>query len=194
MYSPGFAGAFYFTTIIITGCYKSMKKMVMFFSTLFGGMAAAQTPLQTVDNVDLNRYAGKWYEIASFPASFQRNCTCTTAEYTVTDKGYVEVLNKCNKKSPQGRLAKAHGKAYVVDTTTNARLKVTFFKPFYGDYNIIDLAPDYSYAVVGTVNRNYMWVLSRKPVIDDAVYNGILSRATAKGFDTNRLVKTLQVQ
>lgn len=165
----------------------------MFFSTLFGGIAAAQPTLQTVPYVDLNRYAGKWYEIASFPNSFQRNCTCTTAEYTTTNKGYVEVFNKCNKKSPTGRLAKAKGKAYVVDTATNASLKVTFFKPFYGDYNIIALAPDYSYAIVGTKDRNYLWILSRTPVMDATMYDNLVAIARNKDYDVTKLKRTVQL-
>lgn len=156
------------------------------------GSSHAQ-PLQTVEKVDLARYAGKWFEIASFPASFQKNCTCTTAEYTVMPKGYVKVVNKCNKKTPEGRLAVAKGKAYVVDTNTNAKLKVSFFWPFYGDYNIIDLAPDYSYAVVGTTSREYLWILSRTPVMDANLYDQLAERAKAKGFDITRLNKTMQL-
>lgn len=153
----------------------------------------AQPPLQTVYEVDLSRYAGKWYEIASFPASFQRNCTCTTAEYTQNPKGYVEVVNKCNKKTPDGRLAVAKGKAYVVDTTTNATLKVTFLKPFYGDYNIIGLAPDYSYAVVGTKDRKYLWILSRTPVMDINLYNELVYMAKNKDYDVSKLQRTVQL-
>lgn len=104
--------------------------------------------LQTVAEVDLRRYAGKWYEIASFPQRFQKGCHCTTAEYTLSDKGYVIVENRCNKDSINGKESYIKGKAFVVKNTGNAKLKVQFFWPFKGDYWIIALADDYSYAVV----------------------------------------------
>jgi len=175
------------------GCSTYMKNIAAITLTLITFAAKAQTqPLQTVDKVELDRYAGKWFEIASFPASFQKNCTCTTAEYTVMPKGYVKVVNKCNKKSPEGRLAVAKGKAYVVDTNSNAKLKVSFFWPFYGDYNIIELAPDYSYAVVGTVSRQYLWILSRSPVMAANMYTELTERAKAQGFDITKLQRTIQ--
>lgn len=175
------------------GCSTSMKYIAAIALAILTFAAQAQTqPLKTVDKVELDRYVGKWYEIASFPNRFQRNCTCTTAEYSQTTEGYVKVVNKCNKKKPEGRQAVANGKAYVVDKNTNAKLSVTFFKPFYGDYNIIELAPDYSYAVIGTEDRKYLWILSRAPVMDANMYAELLQRAQAQGFDTSKLKKTLQ--
>lgn len=149
-------------------------------------------PLPTVPAVDLDRYAGKWYEIASFPQSFQKGCTCTTAEYKPTDEGYIEVLNSCRLDSINGKLKTAKGKAFVDPGTGNAKLKVQFFWPFRGKYWIIDLADDYSYAVVGHPDRDYLWILCRSPHMDSAVYNGIISRITANGFDIGKLNKTIQ--
>lgn len=150
-------------------------------------------PLQTVSHVDLNKYAGKWYEIASFPQRFQKGCHCTTAQYTATDKGYVIVENRCNKGSINGKKAYIKGKAFVNEASGNAKLKVQFFWPFRAKYWIIDLADDYSYAVVSHPNRKYLWILSRISKMDDLIYKEILVRLRQKGFDLSKLQITPQV-
>jgi apolipoprotein D and lipocalin family protein len=149
-------------------------------------------PLETVKQVDLTRYAGKWYEIAAFPQRFQRGCTCTTAEYEMTDKGWVRVINTCRKGGPEGKLSVARGKAFIVPGSGNAKLRIQFFWPFRGDYWIIDLAEDYSYAVVGNQSRDYLWILSRSPAMDQALYQEIVERCRRKGFDPSRLKVTDQ--
>jgi apolipoprotein D and lipocalin family protein len=154
--------------------------------------AAQDKPLSTVPSVDLQRYMGVWYDIASFPQRFQKGCHCTTAEYVMTDKGYVKVVNTCRRDSPEGKVTVANGKAFVVEGTGNAKLRVQFFWPFRGDYWIIDLAEDYSYAVVGEPGRDYLWILSRTPKMDDDLYAAIVGRCAEKGFDVNRLVRTDQ--
>lgn len=146
----------------------------------------------TVPQVDIERYSGKWYEIASYPQRFQRGCTCTTAEYTATDKGYIIVVNRCRKNGPQGKVSSIRGKAFPVKGSGNAKLKVQFFWPFKGDYWIIDLAPDYSYAVVGTQNRKYLWILSRTPSLDQSTLDKILMGIKEKNFDVTRLAYTTQ--
>lgn len=148
--------------------------------------------LNTVPQVDLQRYSGKWYEIASFPQRFQKGCSCTTAEYTPTEKGYVIVFNQCRKDTSTGKTVGIKGKAFPVKGSNNAKLKVQFFWPFRGDYWIIDLANDYSSAVVGTENRNYLWILSRQPSLEPPTLEKILAGIRMKGFDTNRLVYTKQ--
>lgn len=145
--------------------------------------------LETVPKVDVQRYMGKWYEIASFPQSFQKGCSCTVAEYELMDNGKVSVTNSCDAK---GKRKVAKGKAWVTEKSTNAKLKVSFFWPFSGKYWIIDLADDYSYAVVGHPNRDYLWILSRTPQMDAQTYRQITERAKAKGFDITRLQKTRQ--
>jgi apolipoprotein D and lipocalin family protein len=152
----------------------------------------AQT-LQTVSKVDLQKYAGKWYEIASYPQYFQKNCHCTTAEYTLSDKGYVIVENRCNKDSVNGKQSYIKGKAFVEEGSENAKLKVQFFWPFKAKYWIIDLANDYSYAVVSHPNRKYLWILSRTSKIDDKVYQQIIARLQSKGFDLSKLQITEQL-
>jgi apolipoprotein D and lipocalin family protein len=147
--------------------------------------------LQTVPFVDLNKYSGKWYEIASFPQRFQKGCTCTTAEYTLSDKGDVIVENKCRKDSTTGKTTSIKGKAFVQKHSGNAKLKVQFFWPFRGDYWIIDLAPDYRYAVVSAPNKNYLWILCRKSHMPEEDYNSIIKTLQEKGFNTNKLLKTI---
>lgn len=150
-------------------------------------------PLETVSEVDLKRYVGKWYEIASFPQRFQKGCHCTTAEYTLTDKDYVVVENRCRKDSLAGKESYIKGKAFVEKNSGNAKLKVQFFWPFRGKYWIIDLADDYSYAVVGHPNREYLWILSRTPQMRDDVYEQILQRLKDKHFDLTKLKRTPQI-
>jgi apolipoprotein D and lipocalin family protein len=150
-------------------------------------------PLTTVPFVDLARYAGKWYEIASFPQQFQKGCYGTTAEYTPTDKGYIIVENRCNKDGFEGRRNYIRGKAYVEKNSGNAKLRVQFFWPFRGKYWIIDLAEDYSYAVVSHPNRRYLWILSRTPVLEDTIYRQIIARLREKGLDVTQLNMTPQL-
>lgn len=150
-------------------------------------------PLTTVPYVDLEKYAGKWYEIASFPQRFQKGCHCTTAEYSLSEKGFVVVKNRCNKGSDNGKVSQIRGKAFVERNSGNAKLKVQFFWPFRGKYWIIDLAVDYSYAVVGHPKRNYLWILSRTPNMNEEIYQQILARVRGKGFDIARLQRTEQV-
>ena len=149
--------------------------------------------LQTVPYVDLNKYMGKWYEIASFPNRFQNGCTCTTAEYTLTDNGYVTVENRCIRDSINGKHSYIKGKVFVVKNSGNAKLKVQFFWPIRGKYWIIDLAEDYSYAVVGHPNRKYLWILSRTPEMEKVIYDSLINRLKDKGFDLNKLKITQQI-
>jgi apolipoprotein D and lipocalin family protein len=149
-------------------------------------------PLETVPKVDLGRYVGTWYEIASYPQRYQEGCTGTTATYTLREDGDIDVLNRCRKGSLDGKEDTAEGKARVVDSRTNAKLEVSFFGPFWGDYWIIDLGEDYEYAVVGHPSRDYLWILSRTSTMDETTYEGILSRAKAKGYTLGPLQRTGQ--
>lgn len=168
------------------------KNLLASFLALAMATLSSAQPLRTVSNVDLDRYTGTWYEIASFPQRFQKGCHCTTATYTRSDKGYITVENRCNRDSADGKLSYIKGKAFVEDGSGNAKLKVQFFWPFKAKYWIIDLADDYSYAVVGHPDRKYLWILSRTQRMDNDVYNGILTRLKANGYDTGKLELTEQ--
>ncbi len=145
--------------------------------------------LETVSKVELDRYLGKWYEIAHLPAGFQNGCNQTTATYSLQENGNISVLNECSKN---GKYKKAKGTAKVVDKQTGAKLKVTFFWPFYGDYWILKLGENYDYAVVGTPNRKYLWILSRTPTIDTKLYSELTEFAKSKGFNIDNLILTSQ--
>jgi apolipoprotein D and lipocalin family protein len=147
---------------------------------------ACSTPqkLETVTYVDLDKYAGVWYEISAFPIRPEKGCCCVTAAYTPTDKGYVKVLNRCVR---DGKETSIEGKAFVKDEKTNAKLAVQFFWPFRGKYWIIELDEDYQYAVVGHPNRDYLWILGRTPKMDAGLYGELVERIKAKGFDASRL-------
>lgn len=170
-----------------------MKKTVflLLFCILVLHSIKAQD-LETVAKVDLAKYAGEWYEIASFPQRFQKGCHGTTATYTLTDKNYIVVENRCRKDSINGKESYIKGKAFVESGTGNSKLKVQFFWPFKGKYWIIDLANDYSFAVVGHPNREYLWILSRAPNMNETTYQEIISRIKEKNFDVSKLRKTTQ--
>ena len=169
-----------------------MKTIILNCLFIMFSTNAMSQPLETVPYVDLERYSGLWYEIASYPQRFQRGCHKTTAEYSISERGHVVVVNRCNKDSIDGRQSSIRGKAFVQKNSGNAKLRVQFFWPFRGDYWIIDLADDYSYAVVSHPNRNYLWILSRTPEMDEKIYSGILGRLKDQGFDLDILQKTIQ--
>lgn len=152
-----------------------------------GGCASPYPPLGVVESVDLQRYGGRWYEIASIPNRFQQDCTATTAFYALREDGRIRVLNECRIGSPAGKVKRAEGVATVVDAESRAKLEVSFFWPFKGDYWIIDLAPDYRYAVVGHPSRDYLWILARTPELGDEELLAILRRAQGKGYDLARV-------
>lgn len=148
--------------------------------------------LPTVAQVDLARYMGTWYEIASYPHRFQKGCVASRADYQLLDDGQVRVVNQCREERLDGPLKSVTGVARVVDPASNAKLEVSFFRPFWGDYWIIDLDPDYRWVVVGHPSRDYLWILSRTPSMDERVYLELLAALPAKGYDPSRLRRTLQ--
>lgn len=148
--------------------------------------------LKTVEHVDVTRYMGTWFEIAKFPQRFERGLVGVTANYTLLPNGKVRVLNKGYRENFNGELSTAEGKAWIVDTATNAKLKVSFFWPFAGNYWILELGKDYEYVVVGDESRKYLWILSRTPQMDEALYEGLVKRVQDKGFDISKLEKNPQ--
>lgn len=156
----------------------------------------SRAPLTTVQSVDLNRYAGTWHEIARLPMWFQRHCVDSKAVYTSRQDGAISVHNQC--VTDTGGLDQADGVATVVDPRTNARLTVVFDNFFArvfgsareGNYWIIELDPDYQVAMVGTPDRRFLWILSRKPVLDNPTYQRYLARAQELGFPVSDLIHT----
>lgn len=146
-------------------------------------------PPRTVPTVDLARYAGEWHEVASFPNFFQRGCSFTKAAYTPMANGKIRVVNTCTRGS---KPVSIEGTARAVPGSNNSKLKVRFFGPFEGDYWILELDPAYRWAVVGTPNRKYLWILARTPELPPGVLADLRARAAAQGFDTGQLRMTTQ--
>jgi apolipoprotein D and lipocalin family protein len=159
----------------------------------FSACQSAGPPLEVVEPFDLDRYLGRWYEIASFPQRFQEGCVATTATYSRREDGRIRVLNACRDESFDGALRRAEGVARVADAAGSpAKLEVSFFWPFHGDYWVIALDPAYRWAVVGHPSREYLWILSRTRSLEPEVYDGILARVRAQGYDLERLNRTPQ--
>ena len=162
--------------LLLAGCHR--------------GSRPAAPPPEVVPGVDLSRYLGKWYEIAKYPNRFQRGCVAATAEYTLSADGKrVDVVNRC-REIDSGKEKSIRGKARVVDPATNAKLSVTFFWPFSGDYWILAVGTEYEYAVVGTPDRDYLWFLARTPTIGDDLYGRLVDLASARGFDPARIERS----
>lgn len=161
-------------------------------------VAAAQAPLQTVPRVDLERYAGRWHEIATIPAFFQRKCARdTTAEYRRGDDGMLVVVNSCTRAD--GGREDIEGRARVVEPVSNARLEVSFVRflgtwwfVFGGDYVVVGLDPDYQWALVAHPSRKYGWILARAPSLPPALLADLAGRLAAQGYDACDFVLTPQ--
>jgi apolipoprotein D and lipocalin family protein len=179
-----------------------MKRIIML--SLLAGAAllsgcAALGPKHPVGNsavpqpakaVELQRYLGRWYEIARYEQGFQKDCDGVTADYSLRPDGQIRVLNTCRK--PSGKITDAEGRAKIVDAATNAKLKVSFFGPFFGDYWVLDRAEDYSWAIVGEPSGRYLWLLSREAVPAPGKVDALIARAKALGYDTTLLRRTAQ--
>ena len=164
--------------------------------SMFGQAAAPSAPVRAVEAVDLRRYVGDWFEISRFPNRFQQRCAGDVrATYALRPDGRIDVINRC--RTADGPVTEARGVARVVDTHTSAKLRVRFapaalsFLPFvWGDYWIVGLAEDYSWAVVGAPNREYLWILSRATTLNPDRMASALAAARANGFDVTRLTTT----
>lgn len=154
--------------------------------------AKSHAPLETVSEVDLEQYEGRWYEIARLPQRYEKGCHCVYAEYSQHPDGYLVVRNACRKESPDGELEITKGKAFPVKGSHNSKLKVQFLWPFKGDYWILELASDYKYALVGTPDRESLWFLSRTPQLSEDVYERYVAQAAKKDFPVEKLLKTDQ--
>jgi lipocalin len=140
----------------------------------------------TIKQLDINRYLGVWYEIARFPHSFEKDLVGVTATYSLMKDGKIQVLNQGYKKDFNGVLKKAYGKA---KTTSNpGKLKVSFFLFFYADYDIMELDPNYQWALIGGSSPNYLWILSRTPHMDQDLYKEITEKARKRGYDLSKLI------
>jgi len=141
-----------------------------------------------VSGFEVDRYLGTWYEIARLDHSFERGLEQVSAEYSLRDDGGIRVVNQGYDKIKQ-RWKRTEGKAYFIGDSDVGRLRVSFFGPFYGGYNIIDLdQQSYRYALVAGPDKSYLWILARQPQLDKSITERLLSKASALGFDISRMI------
>lgn len=146
----------------------------------------------TVKELNLNRYLGKWYEIARFPHSFEKNLVGVTATYSLKADGKIEVLNQGFRNTLSGERSRAVGKAKIPNKMEPGRLKVSFFWIFYADYNVLELDDNYQYAMIGSSSDRYFWILCRTPQMDETLYNDLLDKARKRGYNLTELYKVPQ--
>jgi len=169
-----------------------MKKIAAFLAALFSGCVGMPENVTPVDNFRLDRYLGKWYEIARLDHSFERGLSRVTAEYTLRDDGGVKVLNRgYNEEKKEWK--DAEGKAYFVERPDRGYLKVSFFGPFYGSYIIMELDKEnYQYSLVCGPDKSYLWILSRTPELPQQIRTMLIAKASQLGFDTAKLINVNQ--
>jgi len=145
-----------------------------------------------VKELELNRYLGNWYEIARYDHSFERGLVGVTAHYSMRNDGKIKVVNSGYKNSLEGKFSQAIGKAKIPNQNEPSKLKVSFFWFFYGDYYVLELDKNYQWAVIGSSSDDYLWILSRKPKMEDELYSELLERLSKRGYDITNLIKVKQ--
>jgi apolipoprotein D and lipocalin family protein len=167
--------------------------LLMVAVAVAGAARAAESTeaLIPVSDFKLNRYLGTWYEIARLPHRFEKGLTRVTATYEINPDGSIRVLNR-GFKTAKNKWAQAEGKAWVPDQAVPARLKVRFFWPFSAEYKVIRLGTEYQWAVVTSSKKNYLWILSREPVMDEALYESLVQYVRGNGFDVSKLIRVEQ--
>uniref|UniRef100_UPI00403ED409 lipocalin family protein n=1 Tax=Methylomicrobium lacus TaxID=136992 RepID=UPI00403ED409 len=145
-----------------------------------------------MEDFEVNRYVGTWYEIARLEQSFEKGLDNISAQYTLAKDGGIEVLNQ-GRNQETGEWKKAEGKAYFIDQPSVGRLKVSFFGPFYGSYNIIALdKQNYQYSMVTGPNRSYLWILARTKTLPKETLDALIESAKRQGFETDKLIMVKQ--
>lgn len=169
-----------FTAIIFFGITASLV------SGGCNGKSMKNMDTSTVKELDINRYLGKWYEMARFDHSFERGLVGVTVTYSFRPDGKIKVVNEGYQNTLDGKHSVAVGKAKT--TSEPGKLKVSFFWIFYGAYNILELDADYQWALIGSSSDKYLWILSRTPVLEPGVLSGIIEKARQRGYDTSKLI------
>ncbi|HVW10762.1 MAG TPA: lipocalin family protein [Bryobacteraceae bacterium] len=154
--------------------------------------AKRRRSMAVAPSIDLAKYAGTWYEIARLPNRFERKCDRdVTATYSLRPDGRIDVLNRCRRSDE--RISSIRGTARPLDPAgPNTKLNVTFFWPFAGDYWILDIDPEYRWALIGEPARRYLWILAREPRLAGDVIDRLLERAKSEGYDVTRVLRTPQ--
>jgi apolipoprotein D and lipocalin family protein len=166
-----------------------MKKLLIGLILFFSGCVGIPENITPVDNFHIERYLGKWYEIARLDHSFEKGLTSVSAEYSLRPDGGIRVVNRGYSKK-DNKWKEIEGKGYFVDRKDKGFLKVSFFGPFYGSYVVFDLDREhYSYALVCGPDKSYLWLLARSPQMDDNLKRHLVDKAAALGFDTTKLIQ-----
>lgn len=165
-----------------------LRLLILISSLLLTSCTGIPEGVKPISEFDLQRYLGTWYEIARLDHSFERGLTQVSAEYSLRDDGGVKVINS-GYNAAEKRRSSAEGRAYFIDSPDVGRLKVSFFGPFYGAYNIIALdKTDYQYVMIAGNSKDYLWILARKPTLDQTVLKQLVQQANALGFPTQDLI------
>lgn len=164
-----------------------MKKLSIALLLLMMGCTGIPEKVTPVNNFNLEKYLGKWYEIARLDHSFERGLTQVTADYSLRDDGGVRVVNR-GYSAKENSWKEAEGKAYFVNKSNQGYLKVSFFGPFYGSYIVFELDENYQYSLVSGPDKSYLWILARRPEISKNLKEILTAKAAASGFDTSKLI------
>lgn len=164
-----------------------MRYVLMFLFVFLTGCTGIPKGIEPVQNFDSRRYLGKWYEIARLDHSFERGLQQVSAEYTLREDGGIKVLNR-GFNTAKNKWEDAEGKAYFVEDSNQGYLKVSFFGPFYGAYVIFDLGKNYEYSLITSHNRDFLWLLSRTPTIDETLKKELLAKMDSLGFKIQDLI------
>jgi apolipoprotein D and lipocalin family protein len=163
------------------------NKLTLFAIFVLAGCTGVPEGVETVDGFELDRYLGTWYEIARLDHRFERGLSDVTATYSMRDDGGVRVVNR--GRNEEGEWDEAEGKAYFVDAPDQGRLKVSFFGPFYGGYNVIELdKAGYEYSLVSGPDRSYLWILARTPELDQQTLDRLVSKARKLDYPVDELI------
>jgi apolipoprotein D and lipocalin family protein len=160
-------------------------------ATLLGGCTGTPKGTQPVTGFELERYLGQWYEIARFDHSFERGLDCVTADYSMREDDGVRVINR-GVNLAAGEVDQAEGRAYFVREEDVAHLKVSFFGPFFGGYNVLVLDDDYRWALVSGPTRDYLWILARDPELDPEVHRELVEQADRMAFPVEEFIEVDQ--
>lgn len=164
-----------------------MRRFVLIALFALSGCTGIPEGIEPVENFELEPYLGTWYEIARLDHRFERGLSNVTANYSLREDGGVDVLNR-GYRADKDEWSEAEGKAYFVDDAGVGRLKVSFFGPFYGAYNVFALGENYEYSLVAGPDRSYLWILAREPQLPQAMLDELLAKAEAAGYDTSELI------
>lgn len=177
---------YYFTFMKLRSILSLIAGGFLTACSVAGPVGNASVP-QPAKSIELSRYLGHWFELARYENRFETDCDGVTADYSLRDDGLVRVINTCRKGSVDGTKNAVEGRAKIVPGSGNAKLKVSFFGPFYGDYWVLDHAPDYAWSIVGEPSGRYLWILTRSAKPSNQTRKMLVNRAKSLGYDVKML-------